>query len=141
MLEKALVPSLKKLSVPERCDSSVRADGLVITRLISPAKTVPAKFEPYRSRGRTCRRLRAVTEEGLVLIIEFATFKEDYGREVAGVIRARQPVVDGEILNLDRGSFRDPPLTLTAFAPMRDDARNCWTSGIAYVTEQTNRAS
>ena len=139
MFDKALIPALAKLRMPERYSADRVADGLRVTRLTSQTREVAATFEAYRSRGPTCRRLRAATEEGEALILEFATFDEDYGVDVAGVIHARRHIVEGEVLCLDNARFRDPSPTLPAIADMREQARVAWTEGIAYTSEQADR--
>lgn len=89
MFEKSMIPTLRSLHLPQRYSVDQTVDGLAIRRLESPARRWPATFEAYRSLGHRCRRLRAVTQEGDTLVVEFAAFPNDYGSAVAGVLRAR----------------------------------------------------
>ena len=84
MFDVSLIPSIKRLLVPERYSVDYTINGLWITRLASRAKEVGAGFEPYRSRGPKCRRLKATTESGETLMIEFASFHDQYESAVDG---------------------------------------------------------
>ena len=138
MFDKTLIPGLTKLRLPERYSADHTSDGLRVTRLTSTPCEVGATFEPFRSRGPTCRRLRATTAEGNEFVLEFGNFDDDYGAEVAGVVRARRPIVEGEVLGFDGARFRDPSPALPAIAHMREQARHAWTEGIAYRFEQVH---
>ena len=136
MFEKSLIPSVTRLRLPQRYGVDQNADGLRIRRLDSPPREVGATLEGYRSRGPRCRRLRAVTEEGETLLIEFAAFGDDYGSEVAGVIRARGAVIDGPAVGLEGARYRGSLLSLSAVGRYREAARDGWSNGIAYPMEQ-----
>ena len=136
MFDKTLIPTLAKLRIPNRYKADLSSGGLRVTCLDSPSRDVAATFEAFRSRGPTCRRLRATTEDGEVLILEFANFDDDYGAQVAGVIRVRQYTVQGDVLDLKTARFRNPQQTLPATLEMREQARLAWTRGIHYNHEQ-----
>ena len=138
MFDKTLIPRLARLRMPERYSAEHISHGLRVTRLSSTPCEVPATFEAFKSRGPTCRRLRVCTEEEEAFILEFGRFDDDYGAEVAGVIRARRAIVEGEVLGFDSAHFRDQSPTLPAIAHMREQARLAWMEGIAYRSEQAD---
>ena len=138
MFDKSVIPGLAWLRLPERYSAEFFWDGLRVTRLAFRSYEVAATFEAFRSRGATCRRLRAVTADEDAFILEFGKFDDDYGAEVAGVIRAWRPIVEDEVLRFDKARFRDPSPTLADIADMRVQARLAWTEGIAYRSEQVD---
>lgn len=138
MFDVSLTRTVTRLAVPERYSVDRTFEGLRITRLVSRAMEVGAGFEPYRSRGPRCRRLKATTESGETLIIEFASFDEQYEPAVDGVIRARGPVIEGQLLGLDHGRFREEQRELSAVSEYRDLTRDHWIEGITYKIERVN---
>ena len=138
MFDKSLIPTISRLRIPERYSVDLAVDGFRVTCMASPQKEVSVTLEPFRSRGPTCRRVLARTENGDKLIIEFATFNDEYDPDISGVIRARQPLVNGDVLISETARFREPPVELSDITDIREQARTSWTEGIAYRTEITN---
>ena len=85
MFDRALIPTLAKLRMPERYSADLAAGGLRVTCLAARPKEIAATFKPFKSRGPTCRRLLATCEDGEKFIIEFAGFNEPYEPDIAGV--------------------------------------------------------
>lgn len=138
MFDRALIPTLAKLRMPERYSADLAAGGLRVTCLAARPKEIAATFKPFKSRGPTCRRLLATCEDGEKFIIEFAGFNEPYEPDIAGVIRARRPAVDGDVLGFEGARFLDPPQDLPEITNSRDQVCRSWAEGIAYRTEQSD---
>lgn len=65
------------------------------------------QLKPFRNRGRTCRRVLALTAEEEQFILEFATFKDSYEERIAGIIHSNRSLIRGDLIILESPCFRD----------------------------------
>ena len=135
MLERNLVPQVRRLLIPPRYQFESAANGLSVRRYRSATREANVIVEPFRTRGDSCKRLLAQTDDGESFIIEFGSFHDVYDPPVSGIIRGRVPTLEDGLLILDNAQFRDGPVDLGAVTAERDNVRATWLAGINYKAQ------
>lgn len=135
-MENSTLANLREFVVPEHFEIDRLEEGVVIRRLKSAERIVAATFAPLRNRGTTCRRALATLEDGLRLVLEFASFRDDYDDIAPAAVLRGVPVVEGTRLSWERVAFQSAGGDLAAARAARDEVRTAWmTSGINYRSE------
>ena len=140
MLSYAILGQLNRLRLPERYTVDRVEEGLAVRCLGQPEAEFAATFEPFRSRGDTCRRVLARLADDRTFILEFAKFDDVYPGEISGAIRARQPVIEDDLLLLDGARFRQEPEAQVAAGEIYGRVRDSWAAGIRYHAELIDNA-
>lgn len=135
MLDRELLPTITRLRLPAQFQVASMTEGLQLRLLLYPQRDEEVTLEAYKSRGQSCRRVLARTASGDAYIIEFCSFSGEYEPEIIGVIRSKNPVVEGGLLNLQRARFLRDCSDLSLAAMMQSHVRSSWQTGINYRTE------
>jgi hypothetical protein len=131
MLNRAQIGEINRLRLPERYEIESYRDGLAIKRLLKPENEVNVSLEPFKSRGQNCRRVLAQLDNGQRLVLEFAKFDNVY-EEIDNIIRAKQPIIEGDLLRLDTPHYRiDDPEPVNA-EESYEEVKQSWVTGIRY---------
>ena len=101
MLQTDLLPSITKLRIPARYQIASVENGLKVKCLLAHEREVGVQLKPFRHRGRTCRRVLALTAGGEQYILEFATFNDSYEEGTAGIIHSKRPLIRGDLIILE----------------------------------------
>lgn len=134
MFEKTQVAAINRLLLPERYWINSVQNGLSIKCLREQEKEVGVNLELFRSRGESSRRVLAQIEDGRTFIIEFGNYDEIY-QNVSGIIRARLPIIDNNILRLDGPRYRESMLNPAEPRETYKQVHRSWASGIRYNSE------
>lgn len=136
MLDIDLLPTITHLRLPPQYQVDTVLNKLQIRQLLSPTKTVEATVEAYKSRGSSCRRIKARTADGSIYVIEFCHFpSEDHGNDIIEVIRAKEPFIRAGDLSFGKACFLKDCSDLTEAARIQLEVRSGWYNGIKYKTE------
>jgi superfamily II DNA or RNA helicase len=138
MISADILPSITRLQIPARYQIKNEENGLSVNRLLTTEREVEVQLEPFRSRGVTCRRVLARTSGEEQFVLEFANFNDNYGTEIAGIIRARRPVIDGDMLVLEAPRFRESTLLPDNTGEIYRGIHSSWKAGIRYNSELTD---
>ncbi|TAX26710.1 DEAD/DEAH box helicase [Rhizobium leguminosarum] len=135
-MENTTIESLCELGLPDEFEINRLDQGVLVRRLRSPGKVVRATFIPLRYRGTTCRRGLATLEDGRKIVVEFASFNDEYLDVAPSAILRGSPVVEGTRLSWQRVAFLSTRGDVTAAADAREECRTAWNaSGINYRSE------
>lgn len=136
MLEIDLLPTITHLGLPPQYQVDTVVNKLQIRQLLFPTKIEAVTVEAYRTRGASCRRVIARTADGDMFLVEFCHFPaEEYGNNITGVIRAKEPLIEEGSLSFGKASFVKDCANLALAARSQLDVRSGWCNGIRYKTE------
>ncbi|UIL28468.1 DEAD/DEAH box helicase family protein [Rhizobium leguminosarum] len=135
-MENTTLEGLQELVLPDEFEIDRIEQGVNVRRLRSNGKIVRASFVPLRYRGATCRRAMATLEDNRKLVLEFASFNDEYTDVAPSAILRGTPVVEGTRLSWERVAFQSESGDLAAADIAREVCRTAWTkSGINYRSE------
>ncbi|QGM99879.1 DEAD/DEAH box helicase [Methylocystis parvus] len=135
-MDNKTLEGLRELVLPDEFEIDRVEQGVVVQRLKSPSRVVGASFSPLRYRGATCRRAVAMLEDDSKLVLEFASFNDEYADVSPTAILRGNPVIDGTRLSWERVAFLSGDGDLAAAAIAREQCRTAWkASGINYRSE------
>ena len=135
MLPRTSLNDISRLLLPERSLIQSAQNGLYVTCLNEQKTEVGVTLEPFKSRGNNCRRILARLDDDRQFVVEFGKFIETYGDDIDGIIRARQPITEGNFLRLDSPQYRKPTVAPVDSREVYENVRNSWFAGISYKKE------
>ena len=138
MLKSKHLETISKIRLPERYAIDSASNGLSIINVKEPEANIDVTLEPFRSRRGTCRRVLAHLKDERNFIIEFARFNEDYNKRINGIIRARKPIIEGNLLRLDNPRYREDTIAPIDAVQIFERVHQSWTDGIRYNIELLN---
>ncbi len=135
MLDSRLLPTITHLGLPPRYQIDTVVNKLQIRQLLFLPKNEEVTVEAFKSRGVSCRRIKARTANGETFLVEFCYFSEVYGNDVSEVIRAKAPLIDAGLLSFSNACFVRDCSDLTVAARIQREVRSGWHNGIRYKAE------
>lgn len=135
MLRRATLGAISRFRLPDRYYIDSSHNGLYVKCLREPETEVGVTLEPFKSRGDNCRRVLARLEDGRQFVLEFAKFEDAYNDHIKGAIRARRPIVEGDLLRLEAPRYREVTIAPGDARETYEHVRNSWTAGIRYNAE------
>lgn len=136
-MDNAVLNGLSELALPDDFEIQFEYHGLVVRRLGSRAKVVPATFAPLRFRGGTCRRAVASLADDSKLVLEFGAFPDEYPDIAPAAILRGVPIVEGDRLTWNRVAFQRGGGDLPAATARMEECRTAWKAcSINYRSER-----
>lgn len=134
MLTAEQIESITHIRLPARYARRNAASGFQLSQRLRDDVEVAANVEHFRCRGPQFRRVKAETDDGITVVIEFTSQRDDYGDVIDELWRCSEAeIIDGLLVlknPIDRRVTQ-----LAASVENRDRVYQEWIEGISYQSE------